>query len=230
MRILIAEDSALLREALTALLERLGHHVVASARTAPELLERFEELNRSDDRPDVVITDVRMPPENKDDGLLAALAIRERNPSQPIMVLSQYLADTNARRLLTLPEGAVGYLLKDRISRVHDFARAIETIMSGGTAIDPDVVQHLLRTANRGPLDTLTPREREVLELMADGHSNASIAERLVLSDPAVSKHVGHIFQKLGLSPVDENRRVKAVLAYLQASQPGLSDRADSAR
>ncbi len=220
MRILLAEDSGLLREALTALLERLGHRVISAVRSAPELLRVFAELDAADQRPDVIITDVRMPPGNTDDGLLAALAIRETRPTQPIMVLSQYLADANARRLLTLPEGAVGYLLKDRINRVHDFARGLETVASGGTAIDPEVVQHLLRTARPGPLDALTPREREVLALMADGHSNTEIAERLVLSDPAVGKHIGHIFGKLGLSPVDENRRVKAVLTYLQASRP----------
>lgn len=219
MRILIAEDSALLREALTALVERLGHTVAATAETAPELEQAFTALNADGHTPDVIITDVRMPPGNKDDGLLAALAIRRTHPTQPIMVLSQYLADTNARRLLTLPEGAVGYLLKDRINRVRDFARALETIASGGTTIDPEVVQHLLNTAHPGPLDTLTPRENEVLALMADGHSNAAIAKQLVLSDPAVGKHVGHIFQKLGLNPVEENRRVKAVLTYLQASR-----------
>lgn len=219
MRILIAEDSALLREALTALVERLGHTVAATAETAPELEQAFIELHTDGRPPDVIITDVRMPPGNKDDGLLAALAIRMAYPTQPIMVLSQYLADTNARRLLTLPEGAVGYLLKDRINRVRDFARALETVASGGTTIDPEVVQHLLNTAHPGPLDALTPRENEVLKLMADGHSNAAIAKQLVLSDPAVGKHVGHIFQKLDLNPVEENRRVKAVLTYLQASR-----------
>ncbi|HBX81532.1 MAG: response regulator transcription factor [Propionibacteriaceae bacterium] len=219
MRILIAEDSALLREALTALMERFGHTVVATAATAPELERTFIGLAQAQRTPDLIITDVRMPPEGRSDGLLAALSIRAKSPHQPIMVLSQYLADTNARRLLTLPEGAVGYLLKDRISRVRDFMQALQQVASGGTVIDPDVVQHLFRTAGVGPLDALTSREREVLELMAEGHSNAAIASRLVLSDPAVSKHVGNIFLKLGLTPVEENRRVKAVLAYLHASR-----------
>ncbi len=218
MRILIAEDSALLREALAALVERFGHTVVATATTAPELESEFTQLFDAKQPPDLIITDVRMPPGNKSDGLLAALSIRTQHPCQPVMVLSQYLADTNARRLLTLPEGAVGYLLKDRISRVRDFVQALENVAAGGTTIDTEVVQHLLRTAGAGPLDALTPREREVLGLMAEGHSNTAIAESLVLSDPAVSKHVGNIFQKLGLSTVDENRRVKAVLTYLQAS------------
>ena len=219
MRVLIAEDSALLREALAALLERFGHTVVATASTAPGLEAAFTRLSDAQQSPDLIITDVRMPPGNKSDGLLAALSIRARHPRQPVMVLSQYLADTNARRLLTLPEGAVGYLLKDRINRVRDFVRALEDVASGGTIIDPDVVQHLLRIAEHGPLDRLTPREREVLELMAEGHSNSAIAATLVLSDPAVSKHVGNIFQKLGLRTVDDNRRVKAVLTYLQASR-----------
>ena len=219
MRILLAEDSTLLREALTALVERSGHQVVATASTAPRLETAFAGLWEAGQPPDLIVTDVRMPPENRSDGLLAALSIRARSPRQPVMVLSQYLADTNARRLLTLPEGAVGYLLKDRINRVRDFVRALETVAAGGTAIDPEVVQHLLRTAGAGPLDDLTPREHEVLALMAEGASNAAIAARLVLSDPAVSKHVGNIFWKLGLSPVEENRRVKAVLTYLQASR-----------
>lgn len=219
MRILLAEDSTLLREALTALVERFGHRVVATAGTAPELEAAFVRLSEAGQPPDLIVTDVRMPPENRSDGLLAALSIRARRPRQPVTVLSQYLADANARRLLTLPEGAVGYLLKDRINRVRDFVRALETVAAGGTAIDPEVVRHLLRTAGAGPLDTLTPREHEVLELMAEGASNAAIAARLVLSDPAVSKHVGNIFGKLGLSPVEENRRVKAVLTYLQASR-----------
>ncbi|MGG7465830.1 response regulator transcription factor [Plantibacter sp. YIM 135347] len=217
MQILVAEDSALLREALIALLERLGHVVVGAAESAPELEDAFDRLTNAGHQPDIIVTDVRMPPGNKDDGLQAALNIRDQHPNQPILVLSQYLADTNARRLLTLPEGAVGYLLKDRINRVRDFASALNNIASGGTTIDPHVVQHLLSAAHPGPLDTLTPRESEVLALMADGQSNAAIAERLVLSDPAVGKHVGRIFQKLGLGPVDENRRVKAVLTYLQA-------------
>lgn len=219
MRVLIAEDSALLREALAALLERVGHTVAAMAATAPELEAAFSRLNALQQPPDLIITDVRMPPNNTSDGLLAVLSIRARHPYQPVMVLSQYLADTNARKLLTLPQGAVGYLLKDRINRVRDFVHALEEVAAGGTTIDPEVVQHLLRTAGHGPLDRLTPREREVLELMAEGHSNSGIAAKLVLSDPAVSKHVGNIFHKLGLGVVEENRRVKAVLAYLQASR-----------
>lgn len=216
MRILLAEDLALLREALTALLERIGHEVVVTTETAPELTAEYRRLYEAGERPDLVLTDVRMPPGNRDDGLVAALRIRELSPEQPVMVLSQYIADEYARDLLTLREGAVGYLLKDRISRVRDFAHGLETVSAGGTVIDPDVVQHLLESGRSGPLAALTGREHEVLALMADGLSNRDIAERLVLSDAAVGKHVGNVFLKLGLSPVEENRRVKAVLTYLQ--------------
>lgn len=216
MRLLLAEDSVLLREALTALLERLGHDVVATATTAPELLDAFTTLTGDGRAPDLIITDVRMPPNNRDDGLTAALHIRKRYPNQPIMVLSQYIADTYARDLLTLPQGAVGYLLKDRVNRVRDFTQALVTVASGGTVIDPDVVQHLLSHSPPGPLATLTPREHEVLRLMADGQSNADIANSLTLTAAAVSKHIGSVFLKLGLTPVEENRRVKAVLAWIQ--------------
>lgn len=217
MRILLAEDSALLREALIALLERLGHQVIAAATTAPQLWEELVRLHGENASPDLVLTDVRMPPENSDDGLRTALRIRELSPAQPVMVLSQYIADRYAHELLTLPQGAIGYLLKDRINRVRDFEHALDVVASGGTVIDPDVVQHLLRAQPRGPLAALTGREREVLALMADGRSNTEIAAALVLTDAAISKHIGNIFLKLDLSPVEENRRVRAVLTYLQA-------------
>ncbi|QPZ38608.1 response regulator transcription factor [Paramicrobacterium chengjingii] len=219
MRILLAEDSTLLREALTALVERLGHSVVATAHDADELRRVYGRMDAGCDRPDLIVTDVRMPPQNRDDGLAAALSIRRQSPTQPVLVLSQYIADRYARDLLTLPGGAIGYLLKDRISRVNDFARSLVTVQEGGTVIDPDVVQHLLRPRDRGPLATLTPRERDVLELMADGKSNSEIAASLVVSDASVRKHVGNIFAKLGLGPVEENRRVKAVLTYLHDSR-----------
>ncbi|MFT3799380.1 response regulator transcription factor [Microbacterium sp.] len=219
MRLLLAEDSALLREALTALLERLGHTVAATAQTAPDLLAAFGRLSDAGEPPDLVLTDVRMPPGNSDDGLRSALTIRAMQPTQPIMVLSQYIADTYARELLILPEGAIGYLLKDRVNRIRDFAAALETVAAGGTVIDPDVVQHLLSGSRSAPLDNLTAREREVLALMADGRSNADIATALTLTDAAVSKHIGNIFAKLGLSPVEDNRRVRAVLVYLQADR-----------
>ena len=214
MRILLADDAALLREALVALLERLGHDVVAVASSATELIDTHSALGHA---PDLVVTDVRMPPDGTDDGLRAALAIRAANPSQPVLVLSQYLADRYARDLLTLPEGGVGYLLKERVNRVSDFDQALRTVAAGGTVIDPEVARHLLRAREPGPLASLSPREREVLGLMAEGASNRELASRLFLSEAAVRKHVGNIFGGLGLQPEDENRRVRAILLYLQA-------------
>lgn len=214
MRILLADDSTLLREALVALLERLGHEIVATASDAPGLLRAFRDAVPA---PDLVITDVRMPPDGTDDGLRAALQIRADHPVQPILVLSQYVADRYAGELLMLPDGAVGYALKERVNRILDFDRAMRTVASGGTVIDPEVTRHLLRTGAPGPIDALTPREREVLELMADGASNGEIASRLFLSDAAVRKHVGNIFSGLGLTPADENRRVRAILLFLRS-------------
>lgn len=213
MRILFAEDSALLREALVALLERLGHRVIATAASSDELLARFAGI---DPAPDLIITDVRMPPDRTDDGLRAALRIRAGHPRQPILVLSQYIADRYARELLTLPEGGIGYLLKDRVNRITEFDQMLRTIAAGGTVIDPEVTRHLLRQDEPGPLGRLTPREREVLALMAEGASNGDIARLLHLSDAAVRKHVGNIFTGLGLDPAEENRRVRAILLYLQ--------------
>lgn len=214
MRILLADDSTLLREALSALLERLGHEVVASAFDAPALEHAFSSLTTP---PDLVVTDVRMPPDGTDDGLRAALRIREKAPEQPVLVLSQYVAERYARELLLLPEAAVGYLLKERINRISDFDRALAAVARGGTVIDPEVTRQLLRADAVGPLDALTAREHEVLELMAEGASNAEIASTLFLSDAAVRKHVGNIFSGLDLRPADENRRVRAILVFLQA-------------
>lgn len=213
MRILLADDSTLLREALRALLERLGHEVVATASDAPELERMHAALP---DAPDLVVTDVRMPPDGTDDGLRAALRIRDRAPEQPVLVLSQYVAERYARELLVLPEAAVGYLLKERVNRISDFDRALAAVAGGGTVIDPEVTRQLLRSDTAGPLDALTPREHEVLALMAEGASNGEIAASLFLSDAAVRKHVGNIFSGLGLSPADENRRVRAILVFLQ--------------
>ncbi len=216
MRILLAEDSALLREALAALLARLGHDVIASATDADELLTRYAATETA---PDLVVTDVRMPPDGTDDGLRAALRIRAAHPTQPILVLSQYVADRYARDLLTLPEGGIGYLLKDRVNRIADFDQALRNIASGGTVIDPEVARHLLRRDEPRVLDALTPREGEVLALMAEGASNGDLARRLHLSDAAVRKHVGNIFTALGLAPTEENRRVRAILLFLQAAR-----------
>ncbi|KUF07371.1 response regulator transcription factor [Leucobacter sp. G161] len=214
MRILLADDAALLREALGALLERLGHEIVATAHDAPDLIARYRSLETA---PDLVITDVRMPPTRTDDGLRAALDIRAMSPGQPILALSQYVADRYARDLLTLPEGAVGYLLKERVNRVADFRQALETVADGGTVIDAEVTRHLLRQERPGPLESLTAREREVLALMAEGAANREIATKLFISDAAVRKHIGNIFAGLGLQPADENRRVRAILTFLHA-------------
>lgn len=214
MRIMIAEDAALLREALSALLQQLGHTVIATAMTADEILPVFEALDRA---PDVLLCDVRMPPTHTDDGLRAALAIRKRHPTQPVILLSQHLVDEYVRPLLAAPDAGAGYLLKERIADIGEFDRALRTVAAGGTVIDPEVTRHLLRPRATTPLNDLTSRELEVLRLMADGASNADIAAQLHLSDGAVSKNIGLIFTKLGLQTSDENRRVRAILIYLNA-------------
>jgi len=211
----IAEDAVLLREGLVALLTRFGHDVVAAVADAGTLRSAV-----ADHRPDVVITDVRMPPTNTDDGLRAALQIRRDRPGQPVLVLSQYIAHAYANTLLeSSSDGGVGYLLKDRIGQVEEFVTAVEQVAAGGCVIDPDVVRQLL-VRRRDPLARLTPRELEVLGLMAQGRANSAIARLLVVSDAAVAKHINAIFAKLGLgADTDEHRRVRAVLAYLRGTQ-----------
>lgn len=214
LRIVLAEDSALLREGLIALLERAGHDVVAGASTAEELVAAVER-----EGPDVVITDVRMPPGHSDEGLRAAAAIRREHPALPILVLSQYVADAYLPVLMeSAGTAGIGYLLKDRVGRVGDFLASLDRVVDGETVVDPEVVRQLLaRRADSGPLQDLTGREREVLGLMAEGRSNGSIAAVLFVSEAAVRKHVGSIFAKLDL--VDgSDRRVCAVLAYLRGS------------
>jgi DNA-binding NarL/FixJ family response regulator len=208
----IAEDSVLLREGLTQILGRFGHEVAAAVGDAPALLAAVAEH-----RPDAVVTDVRMPPGLRDEGLRAALALRERHPGLAVLVLSQYVEQSYAAELLQTGDG-VGYLLKDRVGDVAEFVDALDRVASGGTVIDPEVVRRLLsRRRADAPLDRLTPREREVLSLMAEGRSNGAIARRLVVSEAAVVKHVGSIFTKLGLSQEpDDHRRVLAVLAHLR--------------
>ncbi len=215
MRIILAEDSTLLRESLTSLLEKLGHDVIATAVDAPGLVSAVEAADCDGGLPDLVVTDVRMPPRNQDDGLQAALEIRRVHGPVPVLVLSQYVADAYAAQLLSGSDGAVGYLLKDRIGRIADFSRALETVASGGTVIDPEMVAHLIAKKTGSPIASLTPREREVLALMAEGLANQAIAQKLVVGDAAVAKHIGNIFAKLGLVPDDGHRRVKAVLLFL---------------
>ena len=211
MRVVIAEDNALLREGLVLLLTSAGHEVVAVAGAGPEILPAI--LTH---RPDIAVLDVRMPPGFRDEGLRAALAAREKVPGLPVLVLSQYVEESYAAELLGGGASGVGYLLKDRVGRVEEFLDALGRVAAGGTALDPEVVTELLARRHRTPLDELTPREREVLKLMAEGRDNTTIAATLVITERAVSKHIGNVFLKLGLPPTDSgHRRVLAVLAYL---------------
>ncbi|MEU1478326.1 response regulator [Streptomyces sp. NPDC001668] len=210
---MLAEDSVLLREGLIGLLGRCGHEVVAAVGDAEALLVAAEEHS-----PDIVVTDVRMPPGFQDEGLHAAVRLRERRPGLPVLVLSQYVQRTYASELLDSGDGTgVGYLLKDRVGQVEQFVDALCEVADGGTVVDPEVVRQLLRR-RRDPLERLTPREREVLALIAEGKSNGAIARDLVVSEAAVGKHIGGILTKLDLPPAEEtHRRVLAVLAYLRA-------------
>ena len=214
MRIVIAEDSVLLRAGLTRLLVEAGEEVVAAVGDADALLGAVERH-----QPDLAVVDVRMPPTHTDEGLRGALAIRARWPSVGILVLSQYVEERYAAELLAGDTAAVGYLLKDRVADVAQFVDAVRRVGDGGTALDPEVVAQLLaRARQRDPLDRLTPRERDVLSLMAEGRSNAAIAQTLVVSDGAVEKHVSSIFTKLDLPPTEhDHRRVLAVLRWLEA-------------
>ncbi|GAA2290332.1 response regulator transcription factor [Streptomyces kunmingensis] len=212
MRVVIAEDNALLREGLVLLLGSAGHDVVAVAESGPEVLPAL--LGH---RPDIAVLDVRMPPGFRDEGLRAAMEARKALPGLPVLVLSQYVEESYATELLGGGAGGVGYLLKDRVGRVDEFLDALERVAGGGTALDPEVVTELLNRRRDDPVDTLTPRELEVLKLMAEGRGNAVIAETLVVTERAVSKHIGNVFAKLGLPPSDSgHRRVLAVLAYLE--------------
>ncbi|MER7002092.1 response regulator transcription factor [Dactylosporangium sp. NPDC000555] len=213
MRVVVADDAVLLREGLVRLLTESGHTVLAAVGDGPSLVAAIVEH-----RPDAAIVDVRMPPSHTDEGLRAAVEARARVPKTPILVLSQYVEVSYADDLLADRAGGVGYLLKDRVSEVAEFLDAMERVASGATVLDPEVVgQLLVRRRRDDPLRSLTPREREVLGLMAEGRSNTAIARKLVVTDGAVEKHVKNIFTKLDLPPDDEqHRRVLAVLAYLQ--------------
>ena len=212
MRVVIAEDGLIVREGIAGMLRHFGHEVVAAVADAPALLAAV-----AAHRPDVVVTDVRMPPGFSDEGLQAAIALRAADPDLPVLVLSQYVEQTYAAELLDSGHAAgVGYLLKDRIGDVAEFVDAVDRVAAGRTVVDPEVVRQLLGR-RRGPLTRLTPREREVLGLMAEGRSNTAIARKMVVTEGAVEKHVRNIFTKLDLPPDDEqHRRVLAVLAYLQ--------------
>ncbi len=216
MRVLIAEDSVLLRAGLTRLLLDAGLDVIASVGDATALVEAVERH-----QPDLAVVDVRMPPTNTDDGLRAALTIREKWPEVGILVLSQYVEERYATELLAHDTAGLGYLLKDRVADVADFLRAVHRVAEGGTALDPEVVTQLLaRSRRRDPLAALSPREREVLGHMAAGLSNSAIAQVLVVNEGTVEKHVSNIFTKLDLPPADRtHRRVLAVLRWLSAEE-----------
>ncbi|WP_030748563.1 response regulator transcription factor [Streptomyces griseus] len=211
MRIVIAEDNVLLREGLVLLLEDVGHEIVAVVGSGPEVVPTLLEH-----RPDAAVLDVRLPPGFRDEGLRAAIEARRLMPGLPILVLSQYVEESYAAELLGQGASGIGYLLKDRVSRIEEFQQALERVAAGGTALDPDVVSQLM--TRRDPLDALSPREREVLGLMAQGLDNPTIATTLFITERSVSKHIGNILAKLNLPPSDSgHRRVLAVLAYLKA-------------
>lgn len=217
MRVVVAEDLFLLREGLVRLLKARGFEIAAATDSAPGLLGALLEH-----RPDLAIVDIRLPPTHTDDGLRAALSAREQIPGLPILLLSQYVEQIYAQELVADQAGGVGYLLKDRVFSDDQFVDAIRTVAAGGTVMDPQVVAKLLGRRGRGerePLSALSERERQVLELMAEGRSNSAIANRLFISEKAVSKHSTSIFTKLELVPSDDdNRRVLAVLAYLMST------------
>ncbi len=219
VRVVIAEDSVLLREGLTRLLTDRGHEVVAGVGDADALLKTVGALAADGTPPDVVVADVRMPPTHTDEGVRAAVRLRADHPGVGVLVLSQYVEERYATELLAGSSRGVGYLLKDRVADVRDFVDAVVRVARGGTALDPEVVAQLLgRSRRQDVLAGLTPREREVLGLMAEGRTNSAIARQLVVSDGAVEKHVGNIFLKLGLSPSEgDHRRVLAVLTYLNS-------------
>jgi len=213
VRVVLAEDSVLLREGVARILGEAGFEVVGQAGNADELMLKVRSYS-----PDVAIVDIRMPPTHTDEGLRAAQEIREKHPTVGVLVLSQYVEPTYAMELLAESAEGVGYLLKDRVSDVNEFADAVRRVGEGGSALDPTIVSQLVGRRRRDdPIDTLTPREREVLGLMAEGRSNSGIAEQLVVTERAVEKHVTSIFGKLHLPAAEQDhRRVLAVLAYLR--------------
>jgi DNA-binding NarL/FixJ family response regulator len=213
MRVVVAEDSVLLREGIVRILEDSGFEVVGQAGDGEDLMRKVRAH-----RPDVAVVDVRMPPTHTDEGLRAAREIRAEMPETGVLVLSQYVEETYARELLADSASGVGYLLKDRVSDVGALTDALARVAAGGSALDPEVVSQILgRRRDEDPLDELTPREREVLGLMAEGRSNSGIASKLVVTERAVEKHVTNIFVKLDLpTDQDDHRRILAVLAYLQ--------------
>jgi len=221
LRIVIAEDLFLLRDGLTRMLEAHGLEITAAVDNGTDLLAAVTSA-----RPDVAVVDVRLPPTFTDEGLRAALAARRAAPGLPVLVLSQYVEQLYARELLAGGSGGIGYLLKDRVLDSAQFVDAVRRVAAGGTVMDPEVIDRLLlRNSGDNALGTLSPREREVLGLMAEGRSNAAIAQRMFITERAVAKHTASIFLRLRLQPSDDdNRRVLAVLAYLSADQPAAQE------
>jgi DNA-binding NarL/FixJ family response regulator len=221
LRIVIAEDLFLLRDGLTRMLEAHGLEITAAVDNGTDLLAAV-----TSERPDVAVVDVRLPPTFTDEGLRAALAARRAVPGLPVLVLSQYVEQLYARELLAGGSGGIGYLLKDRVLDSSQFVDAVRRVAAGGTVMDPEVIDRLLlRNSGDNALGTLSPREREVLGLMAEGRSNAAIAQRMFITERAVAKHTASIFLRLRLQPSDDdNRRVLAVLAYLSAEQPAAQE------
>ncbi|WP_431043453.1 response regulator [Streptomyces sp. P1-3] len=217
LRVVLAEDSVILREGMVELLGARGCEVVATAGSAGELLAAVEE-----ERPDVAVVDVRMPPTHTDEGIRASVEIRRSWPEVGVLVFSQHVETAWVERLMAAGAAGVGYLLKERVARTSEFVEALHRVAEGGTALDPEVVTRLMQRGQRSRIDALTPREREAVELMAQGHSNRSIAARLVVSERAVEKYVAAVFAKFDLPASDaDNRRVKAVLAYLSEAGTG---------
>ena len=212
LRVVIAEDGVIVREGVAVMLRRFGHEVVAAVGDAVALKAAVAEH-----APDIVVTDVRMPPGFSDEGLQAAIELRRADPDLPVLVLSQYVHQAYADELIESSQsGAVGYLLKDRIGDVSEFVDALVAVAAGRTVVDPEVIRHLV-ARRRDPLLLLSAREREVLALMAEGRSNAAIARRMSVSEAAIAKHIGSLLNKLNLPPdIDDHRRVRAVLAYLR--------------
>ena len=212
MRLVLAEDHALLRDGLIRILEAHGFTILAAVDNAPEL-----DAALADPEADAAVLDVRLHPSFSDEGLRAAITSRQRRPGFPVMVLSQYVEHLYARELLASGDGAVGYLLKDRVADVGEFVDGVRRVIAGGTVIDPEVIASIMARQREEPVDRLTEREREVLALMAEGRSNAAIASALFVSEKAVAKHTNSIFTKLDLPvDIDDNRRVRAVLAWLR--------------
>ena len=213
MRVVLAEDNALLRDGLTRILEAHDLTIRHSVANAPEL-----EVALADPEVDAAVLDVRLPPTLTDEGLRAAIAVRAARPGFPVLVLSQWVEHLYARELLASGEGAVGYLLKDRVSDVEEFVDGVRRVGAGGTVLDPEVVAAIMARRRESPVDRLSPREREVMALMAEGRSNIAIAAELVVTEKAVAKHINNIFAKLDLAAAeDDHRRVRAVLAWLRA-------------